>query len=411
MKFKLARTALKNIKRNLRRSILSAVAIGVASMSIVFLFSMIGGMKADMAYNLQTYYTGEVRIRNSRYEEFERYNPLHLTVDWESARQVLSGNDQIEHFVPRTTFPSSIYIEGTNFGTVGVGADFELEEKYQDLDSILKAGRIPEKGKNEMLMGAVLARDLDLEIGDSVTVLATTAARGSNAITLEIVGLAGFPVASLNSKYFWMPHDVTQYFLRMNGGVQEVLIGLKEDADAEAAAEKIEQDLETATGTDHEVRVWTDITTTYGFMKMAQTIYNIIAGFFFLLGSTVIINTTMMVIFERMREIGTLSAMGMHGSELTKMFFLEGAFISAVGSAIGVGIGIGLTIYFSSVGLDFTDAMSGMDFEISSIMYPRLSVFSTAFVYVYSITISCLATLIPSRKAAKIEPVEALRYI
>jgi putative ABC transport system permease protein len=112
-----------------------------------------------------------------------------------------------------------------------------------------------------------------------------------------------------------------------------------------------------------------------------------------------------------MREIGTLSAMGMHGSEITKMFFLEGAFISSVGSAIGVGIGIVLTLYLGNVGMDFTDAMSGMDFEVSSIMYPKLSVFSTVFVYFYSIAISSLATLIPSRKAAKIEPVEALRYI
>ena len=411
MKFKLARTAMKNINRNIRRSILSAVAIGVASMSIVMLFSLIGGMKADMAYNLQTYYTGEVRVRNARYEEFERYNPLHLTVDWESVRQVLSGNDQIEHFVPRTTFPSSIYIEGTNFGAVGVGADFEMEKDFQDLDSILQTGRLPQTGKNEMLMGAVLAGDLDLEIGDKVTVLATTAARGSNAITLEIVGLAGFPVGNLNSKFYWVPHDIVQYFLRMNGGVQDVLIDLKEEVDAAAAAEEIEQALAEATGTDYEVRAWTDITTTYGFMEIAQMIYNIIAGFFFLLGSTVIINTTMMVIFERMREIGTLSAMGMHGKELTRMFFLEGAFISAAGSAVGVGIGIALTLYLGNVGIDFTDAMSGMDFEVSSVMYPKLSLFSTVFVYFYSIAISSLATLIPSRKAAKIEPVEALRYI
>lgn len=411
MKFKLARTALKNINRNLRRSLLSAVAIGVASMSIVFLFSLIGGMKADMAHNLQTYYTGEIRIRNARYEEFERYNPIHLTVDWESSRQVLSGNDQIEQFVPRTTFPSSLYIEGTNFGAVGVGADFELEKEFQDLESILKAGRLPRNGKNEMLMGAVLARDLDLEIGDDVTVLATTAARGSNAITLEIVGLAAFPVANLNSKFYWMPHDVAQYFLRMNGGVQEVLIDLKEDVEPEAAAAAVQQQLTAVTGEEHEVRAWTDISTTYGFMKIAQMIYNIIAGFFFILGSTVIINTTMMVIFERMREIGTLSAMGMHGSELTKMFFLEGAFISSVGSAIGVILGVVITLYLQELGIDFTDAMSGMDFEVSTIMYPKLSLFSTIFVYFYSIAIASLATLIPSRKAAKIEPVEALRYI
>lgn len=411
MKFKILRTALKNIKRNMRRSILSGVAIGVASMSIVVLFSLIAGMKADMAYNLQTYYTGEVRVRNARYDQYEKYNPIHLTVNWESARRVLAEDENIEKFVPRTTFPSSIYIEGTNFGALGVGADFRLEREYQDLDSVVKDGRVPESGKNEMLMGAVLARDLDLQIGDSVTVLATTAARGTNAVTLEIVGLAAFPVGNLNSKFYWIPHDVAQYFLRMNGGVQEVLVDLKEGIDVKTAVNTIDRKLSAETGAEYEVKAWTDINETYGFLHIAQIMYNIIAGFFFVLGSTVIINTTMMVIFERMREIGTLSAMGMHGSELTRMFFLEGAFISAVGSAIGVGIGIALTLYLGQVGMDFTDAMQGVEFEVSSVMYPRLNVMTAIIVYLYSIAIATLATLIPSRRAGKIEPVEALRYI
>ena len=395
----------------MRRSVLSAVAIGVASMSIVIMFSFITGMKDDMSNNLKTFYTGEVRIRNARFEEFERYNPMHLTVDWNAAKKVLQENEAVRSFVPRTTFPSSLYIEGTNFGAIGVGADFAMEREFQDFDSILKAGRVPAAGKNEMLMGVVLARDLDLGIGDRVTVLATTAARGSNAVTLEIVGLAAFPVGSLNSKYFWLPHDVVQYFLRMDGGVQEVLVTLKEGVNASDAAASIESALYTETSMEHDVRVWTDISTTYGFLKVAQMIYNIMAGLFFILGSSVIINTTMMVIFERMREIGTLSAMGMKGREITRMFFLEGLFISAVGSAIGVCIGILITVYLGRIGIDFTDAMSGMDFEISSILYPRLNIGTTVFVYVYSLTIASIATLIPSRKASKIEPVEALRYI
>lgn len=411
MNKKLINTALRNISRNKRRSLLSGIAIGIAAMSIVMLFSIIEGMTDDMAYNLKTYYTGEVRIKHENFDEYERYNPMHLTIDWESVDSALQGMDEVETYVPRITFPSNLYIGGSNFGAMGVGADFEKEANFQELAASIKTGRLPENGKNEMIMGAFLARDLKLEIGDKITVMSTTAARGTNAITLEIVGLFGLPVGALNSKYFWMPLDRAQYFLRMDGGVQEVLVKTNEDIDPNKAAPIIKETVESSTGTTMDIRSWEELSTTYGMIKLAEMIYNFIAMFFFLLGSTVIINTTMMVIFERMREIGTLGAIGMHGKELVQLFFLEGSFISMIGSAIGVALGIIFTLVLSQIGIDFTDAMSGMDFEISSILYPKLSVGRTVFVYFYSVIIAAAATFIPSRKAASIQPVEALRYI
>lgn len=408
---KIAKTALRNISRNKRRSLLSGIAIGVAAMSIVMLFSIIAGMKDDMAVNLKTFYTGEVRIRHGEYDKYERYNPLHLTVDWDSAAEVLAANDAVAAYAPRIQFPANLYIEGANYGALGVGADFQREADFQGVSDVVRAGRLPRSGENEMLMGGLLARDLGLALGDKVTVMSTTAARGSNAITLEIVGLAAFPVGELNSQSFWVPLDRTQYFLRMNGGVQDVLIKTAEEADPRAVAQETADALEASTGAVYDVRSWTDISTAYGLFQMAQNIYYFIAAFFFLLGSTVIINTTMMVIFERMREIGTLGALGMHGKELVRLFFLEGAFISAIGSAAGVIIGIGLTLFLGRAGIDFTDALSGLDLEVSSVLYPRLSIVSTVVVFVYSVAIASCATLLPSRKAAKIEPVEALRYI
>ncbi|MBB6482611.1 ABC transporter permease [Spirochaeta isovalerica] len=411
MNTKLLKTAFRNISRNRRRSILSGMAIGVAAMTIVLMFSLIAGMSTDMANNLINYYTGEVRVKNARFEEFERYNPMHLTVNQEKVENALAGMEEIESFVPRTTFPSSLYIGGSNFGAVGIGADFDREDAYMDFKSSLKEGRLPVNGEKEMIMGAVLARDLNLKIGDKVTVMSTTAARGTNAITLKIVGLFALPVGELNAKFFWIPLDTAQYFLRMDGEVLEVLIKMKEGYDAKDFAAKLGEELKNGSGTEYDVRSWDQISTTYGFLKLADMIYNVMAFIFFILGSTVIINTTMMVIYERMREIGTLGALGMHGSELTRLFFLEGTIISIIGTSIGVVLGIGIVLYLSRVGIDFTDAMSGLDFEISSYLYPQLKAGRTIFVFFYSVVVASLATLIPSRKAARIQPVEALRYI
>ncbi|MEA5031117.1 MAG: FtsX-like permease family protein [Sphaerochaeta sp.] len=409
MTMKLIHVAFRNISRNRRRSLLSGIAIAVASMSIVFLFAMVQGMRDDMAQNLATYYTGEVRIRNAQYEEYERYNPIHLTVDWQRIDQALAKRSDVTAYVPRILFPSAFYVNGGNHPAVGIGADFSREAEYSDFAASIKEGRIPDAGKNEMLIGSVLARDLKLGIGDKVTIISSTAARGNNAMTLEIVGLAAFPVASLNSQFFWAPLDRVQHFLRMDNEVLEVLVMVEDDERKAAAA--IKADLEPALGSALDIQAFNDISMMYGFIELAQYIYYFIGVFFLLLGSTVIINTTMMVIYERMREIGTLGALGMHGKELTRLFFLEGVFISAIGAAVGVLVGAGITVYLGKFGLNFTDALSGIDMEISSVLYPRFNIWTTLIVYVYSVVISAAATLIPSRKASRIEPVEALRYV
>ncbi len=412
MNKKLMMTALKNISRNKRRSILSAVAIAVAAMSIVMLFAMIAGMSNDMEYNLKNYYTGNIQIQHRDFEEYERYNPVHLTVDWDAIAPVLGSIDGVEAYTPRINFPVSIYIDEETHGALGVGVDLEQEAAYnKDIEAIVYDGRLPAAGQNEIIMGGLLANNLGLAIGDRVTLLSTTAARGTNAITVELVGIASYPVTNMNASTFWMPLGRAQYFLKMDGGVSNILIKTAEDAKEKDLIPVIGEALMQTTGTEFDIQAWTDLNVMYGFLKIAQYIYYFMGVFFFLLGSTVIINTTMMVIFERMREIGTLAALGMHGKELVRLFLLEGMFISTIGSFFGVTLGVVFTNILSRVGIDFTDALSGMDFEMSSILYPEVNVPITIIVFFYAIAIASLATLIPSKKASRIEPVEALRYI
>ena len=394
----------------MRRSILSGAAIAVATMSIVMLFALIGGMTADLETNLRNYYTGDITVRNSDYERYERFNPVHLTYDIDTAEAVISGIDGIASWVPRTTFPTNMYIGGSNYGALGVGVDFEREADYINLDSILKDGRLPEAGENEMMIGAVLANQLHLGLDDKVTIMSMTASRGTNAITLKITGIAAFPVAALNSSNFWMPLDRAQYFLQTPGGAQQVMLKVADGENRKQIAKELNTALVSA-GTPGDVKEMEQMSVMFTLLRFADAIYNVIAVFFFVLGSTVIINTTMMVIFERIREIGTLSALGMHGKELVRLFMLEGTFISAVGAGVGVIIGVVATLFLSRTGINFTDAMQGIDMEISTILYPVLSVPRTIFVYFYSVAIATLATLIPSRRASRIQPVEALRYI
>jgi putative ABC transport system permease protein len=82
-----------------------------------------------------------------------------------------------------------------------------------------------------------------------------------------------------------------------------------------------------------------------------------------------------------------------------------------IGTAAGVLVGIALTAVLGVTGIDLSSGMQGVDFDISNIIYPRLNLKSTLLVFVYSMVISSVASLIPTRRAARIEPVEALRHV
>jgi putative ABC transport system permease protein len=409
---KLAKIAFRNIRRNRRRSLLSGTAIAVATMAITFLFSYIAGFIGDYESNVVRYVTGHVRIRHGEYDENEQLNPLHLSVaDYRAVVRKLEDEDGVAAVVPRTRFFTAIYRNDKTFGGIGLGVDFEREEPMMNIQDSLVQGRLPENGERQMLLSAGLAEELDLNVNEKITLLSKNKYMGMSGMTFIVTGIARFQVAGFNDSFFLMPIDTAARFLKMDNEATEILVKLEDSREVDAFAERIGGILSELGRGELSVRAWTKVGMIYGLIRYAQNIYDIFALVFFLLASTVIVNTTMMVIYERMREIGTVAAMGMTPREIVRLFFLEAFYIGAIAAFIGVMLGIAVTLPLSRVGMDFTQVMEGMDFEISSIIYPQLNIRSTIFVFFYATVIASLASLIPSRKAAKIEPVEALRAV
>lgn len=409
---KLGQIAYRNIFRNIRRSTLSGVAIAVATLTIAFMFAVIGGMEEDLRYNIQTYSTGAVEVKNAQYLEYEHLNPLHYNItEAEELTAALEERPEVTGAAPRIRFPSAIYVGEQDFRGVGLGVDMERERSFQDLESLLVAGTIPAAGTEEALVGTGFAEKLGISVGDEFTALTQTQARGSNAMTFTVSGLVSFPLGNYNESFFLVPLERAQHLLRMPNAVTEILLKITDSAGPAAVSEAANRHIAERFGADSPVqaRSWEEIGTSYSLIQIAKVSYGLIALMFFVLGSTVIVNTTMMVIYERMREIGTLSALGMTGGELVRMFLLEALFISLAGAAVGTLAGIGLIVPLEQVGLDFSSSMEGVDFEISGVIYPKLGWGSTILVFVYSVVVATVASLIPSRRAARIQPVEALR--
>jgi putative ABC transport system permease protein len=413
---KLSTIAFRNISRNRRRSLLCIIAIAVAAMTIVVLFSLLAGMKADIAWNVQSFFTGQVRVRHKDFDEKEMLNPLHLRLEtWRDLLRKIDGLEEETAAAPRIPFPAFLEPptvsdpDGLNTTAMGVGVDFQREMEFQKLDRYIREGRAPRTGEFEILLGASLARKLGKRVGDSVTLMTTTMRRGPNAATFTVSGIAAFNVAAMNESYFYIPLDRAQHILKMGDSVTEILVKFEERVPDRKAKELIAGIIGPE---DNAVaRDWYELNLMVRWIEIAGISYNFMALIFFVLAGTVIANSIMMIIYERMREIGTIGALGMEGGEIVRLFFLEAFYMGLIGTAAGVLVGIALTAVLGVTGIDLSSGMQGVDFDISNIIYPRLNLKSTLLVFVYSMVISSVASLIPTRRAARIEPVEALRHV
>jgi putative ABC transport system permease protein len=446
---KLSIIALRNITRNKRRSLLSGIAIAISTLIIVFMFSLIEGMKADLSRNIFTYVSGHIRIRNAEYEQFETLNPLHLGIqEHTEIIESIRGQDNIRLVLPRIRFFSAIYRHDKNYRGMGMGIDFaeelflkrgmtgrrllkeertETAARFEKMDQREKLeefgeswsltffeGELPRNGEKEILLATGLAEEMDVGIGEKVTFYTKTAYMGMQAWTFRITGVVSFPIGTMNRGLFIAPFDSVQRFLKMdsaNNMASEITVHVNELADLSGTHESLIRSLESAGHKDLEVKSWQEIGSYNSWVNMAETTYNIVAFFFFLLGTTVIVNTTMMVIYERMKEIGTIAAMGMTGREIMVLFFLEAFFIGLIAAFVGVLLGVGITVPLAANGLDYGEVMENVDMGISTVIYPVLNLRSTVFVYLYSIGVASLASFIPTRRAAKIQPAEALKSV
>lgn len=409
---KLARIAIRNIGRNRRRSILSATATAIATMSMVALASYINGMRLDMQANVSNLVTGHVQIQHKDRARYEQLNPLHLRI--ERPRELLERLDadpEVAAAVARLPLPVGVFRGEETSGAMAIGMDIEREIRFMRVDRLISAGRLPAEGASEAALGTGLAASLGVTPGDRITLLSSTMRRSSNALTFQIVGLVKLPVDSMNRSYILIPLDRAEALARTDGAATEVLVKARSERRIPAVRASVERALAEGGWQDMQARTWTEASFILAFFQMAEGLYFIIGLVFFVLASTVLVNTTMMVVFERTREIGTVGALGMKGREIVRMFFLESLALSVIGAAAGILLGLAIAIPLQLIGIDMSSATQGMSFEVSGVIFARPRVLTTVLIFIYAVAISCLAALLPARRAARIQPVEALRAI
>jgi len=265
-----------------------------------------------------------------------------------------------------------------------------------------------------LLWGPVLKK-IGREVGEKVTILYSTPFGSFKGSTFQIVGKYQSDIQVMNDKLFFLPLGQAQRILEMPGEVTELLLITPNYHEAASVLPGLNElfSREDESG-KYLVQPWNKGYDLIELFDFAVKMYNSIYIFIIVLACFVLVNTLIMIVNERTREIGMMSALGLKSREILYLFTMEGVIIGILGSAIGTVVGGILTRFFSVVGIDYSAAMEGMDsteFLLSPIYYTVFSLENLVFCFTLGVVIVTIACIIPARKAAKLEPTEALRQI
>ena len=420
MKF-LWNLAKKNLSRSRIRTSVSIIAIAFAILAVVFARGLINGMLESFFENHIHYKAGHIRVIDEEYKLKERLMSLNYTLDGFNGKGYTEMSEKIklvegvEQVVPRLKFGAMVSLEDELVGMMGWGVDPLEEIKFMGIDKNITEGRMVQEGNKEVVMGAGLLEKIGREVGEKVTILYTTPFGSFKGSTFQIVGKYQSDILALNDRLFFLPLGQAQRILEMPGEVTELLLITSNHDKAASVLPGLDElfSHEDESG-KYTLQLWNKGYDLIELFDFAVKMYNSIYIFIIILSCFVLVNTLIMIINERTREIGMMSALGLKSREILYLFTIEGAIIGILGSAIGTVLGGILTRVFSVVGIDYSAAMEGVsstDIMMSPIFYPVFSLENLVFCFTLGVIVVTIACIIPARKAAKLEPTEALRQI
>ncbi|MDR2597350.1 MAG: ABC transporter permease [Treponema sp.] len=416
----LIKIAYRNIWRNKRRTFFCIAAVGIAVFFIVLYSSMIDGMIRNMHEVVQIYDLGHVKVVSSQYEAENEYMPVQYPVassasqpygkSWKELASSIKEIPGVRAVFPRISSLATLQESTTKHAVLwGLCIEDEMAANHFNLtnrsDGLLE-GRWPESGTNECAIGRVFAHKSGLSVGDRIP-LKTVSAQFSDKIWNPVItGIFNFDYIKYDEQFIIVDIERLQRLLALDEGTQSLVIF----ADNEKESGVIAAEVRNILGQGNVVTEWRD-NYWVAMMEMITPIYTIIFLVFLIVASFLIINTVVMIIHERIKEIGMMGCLGMTRAEIVKVFFFESLFLAMFGAFAGViagGViaGIG-AVYPIRMGDMYGNTFSEM--PLGNAIFLGVSPFILIRAWLLGVVVASLFTLIPSLKSAFVEPVEALR--
>ncbi len=405
----LTRLAWRNIWRQRRRTLITAGAMAIGVAFCMAMMALIDGVYADLFDLAVGENLGHAQVHDPDY-------PGKRAI-WESMPDAgsllaqLDAEPTVVSVTPRVYGHGLIAFTDEAYGAQLIGVDPSREDALtRAVDKIVAGRYLAEAPANEVVLGVGLAERLEVQPGGEVVVV-TQAADGSTGNDLfTVVGLLESGSVIQDRGGAWLHLADSQDLLVMPDQVHEIAL----QAEDRASIAPMLSALEPTTG-EHGLllRSWREINPQLAqMMEMAGASSGIFLFIVFGIAALGVLNTMLMSVFERTRELGVIQALGLRPRQLVALVILETFALTAVAAAVGVPIGLGLDAWLVLYGLDLTAVLD--EYSVIGVAYDPVmmgefhadKVVQTVFGL---FVISGLAAIWPAIRAARLRPVEAMR--
>jgi len=399
--------AWRNLWRNHRRTLIMLAAVILGTWAMIFMTALMRGMVTQMIQDGISALPGHIQVHHPEYRDDPSVANLISISDTELAAKF--DDADIAHWATRVRVPAVITSEYESRGITLLGVDPDRERGLTFVDYDEVEGRFLESTEDTgIVIGKKLAKMLNTRVGKRVVVMSQDPDNEIADRGFRVVGLFTANVSAFEEAFIFAGKSTTQKLLRIDDQVSEIVVFGDDYRNVEALYDKVSAIVDSRV----EVRRWFEVDAYLGAML------TIMDGFvfvwiivIFLALSFGLVNTLVMAVFERVREIGLMLALGMKPVYILGQIIIESLMLLVIGLVLGTALSWA-AIQPIKDGIDISIVGEGLDmWGMSAVLYPDLLLRDVILANVVVLVLGFFASLAPAWRAAHYEPVAAITKV
>ena len=407
--------AAKNLARYRRRTLLTSILITLGVVAVLLFVSVSGSFKAMMIGQITDSMLGHLQIHRKGYLASIDSLPLNKNITQKQlnkVEEILAAEEAIESYTMRIKLGAmfSNYAETTNIRLNAVTPDRELQSMPLLADRVIKGEKEGLLAKGEILLPELIAKGMQVKVGDTIVLVANNKDGSVNGQSFAVRGILEGITGPGGRDGIMHMEDARELLRIEEMEVSEIAIRLKNIDQMGVVFSSLQEKLGAMTNKEgkpvFEIHTWEKLSPFYNIAKMIDLMTLFIKIMLVAIVLVSIMNVMIMAVYERVNEIGTIAAIGTRPGKILALFVTEGFLLGILGTLAGTIISL-VTI----AGMNASKITFDFGRQTGLQLAPTIDSAEVITVVLIVIGIAVLGSLQPALKAARMDPITALRHV